>query len=69
MVIVEGKIVIAELIMPFGIGFVIGIVLFVVLERAGCIDKWLVLESFRPAEKDVPCNFLPHRNKPIHTAR
>ena len=34
-----------ELIMPFGIGFIIGIVLFVVLERLGYIDKWLGLES------------------------
>lgn len=34
----------AELIMPFGIGFFLGIVLFIVLERAGYIDKWLGLE-------------------------
>ena len=34
----------AELILPFGIGFAIGIVLFVALERAGYIDKWLGLE-------------------------
>lgn len=32
-----------ELIMPFGIGFVLGIILFLVLERAGYIDKWLGL--------------------------
>lgn len=34
----------AGLIMPFGIGFGIGIILFIALERAGYIDKWLGLE-------------------------
>lgn len=34
----------AELIMPFIIGYGIGIVLFIVLERAGYISKWLGLE-------------------------
>lgn len=34
----------SELIMPFGIGFILGIVLFLVLERAGYIDKLLGLE-------------------------
>ncbi len=33
-----------QLILPFGIGFAIGIVLFIVLERMGLIDKWLGLE-------------------------
>ncbi len=36
--------VIPQLILPFGIGFALGIVLFVVLERIGLIDKWLGLE-------------------------
>ncbi len=38
----------SELIMPFGIGFLIGIILFVVFERTGLLDKWLGLE---PAPK------------------
>lgn len=38
----------SELIMPFGIGFLIGIVLFIVVERVGLLDKWLGLE---PAPK------------------
>ncbi len=33
-----------QLILPFGIGFVLGIVLFIVLERIGLIDKWLGLQ-------------------------
>jgi hypothetical protein len=36
--------VIHQLILPFGIGFALGIILFVVLERLGLIDKWLGLE-------------------------
>lgn len=36
--------VIHQLILPFGIGFALGIVLFIVLERIGLIDKWLGLE-------------------------
>lgn len=53
----------AELIMPFGIGFILGIILFVVLERAGCIDKWLGLECSRPGEKGSLCNLFLHRHK------
>lgn len=33
-----------ELIMPFGIGFGLGIILFLGLERMGFIDRWLGLE-------------------------
>jgi hypothetical protein len=33
-----------QLILPFGIGFALGIILFIVLERIGMIDKWLGLE-------------------------
>ena len=53
----------AELIMPFGIGFFLGIVLFLVLERKGCIDKWLGLETVTRQGKDNLCIPFLRRHK------
>lgn len=53
----------AELIMPFGIGFFLGIILFLVLERMGCIDKWLGLETVTRQGKGSLCTPFLRRHK------
>jgi hypothetical protein len=34
----------SNLVLPFGIGIVLGIILFFILERAGLLHKWMGLK-------------------------